>query len=205
MGGDTETKETLDQIQAQANNVRLMNYYKASYEPFIKKHISKMTADANSPDQADKAKGQVNAKVMQSVSATSATPPNNPTSLTRTFSSAGTIGAAGQNEAVANIRGRQLGSAQQIVDIGRGQTTTALKEQEALADESLKAAIAQNQSKLETQAAIEDSIGAGVGALAATGKRYFNNTPATDSTAAGGSYGVLQRDAGRPAWDAGGW
>lgn len=164
MGGGDEVKETKDQRQEQLNNTKLWNYYQTTYKPFITKTAAQKTSNAASTVQSDKVAGQVNAEVMKSATAA---PGQDMLSMTRKTNAAADVAADATTSATGQVRQRQLGDLQSLVDIGRGQQTQAQGLQESIADQSVRTAIADKQSELQTEAAMQNAAGSVAGAGAA--------------------------------------
>jgi len=169
-GGDSQVSETAEQVQEQKNNAALWNYYETAYKPFIDKYVSQQTSNASSPAQANKAAGQVNAEVMKAAAVPGSRQPN-AVGISRQMDNVASVEATGQNNAAAKIRQREMGSIQNIVDIGRGQQTSAQQTEQQLASDSVRSAIASKEADLRSQAVTENAIGSGIGTAAAIGAR----------------------------------
>lgn len=217
MYGGGGVEETPDQIQEQKNNTNLWNYIQTTYKPFIDKHIARTvenakpgavtkggepitTSHAPNAEQA-KAAGQVNAEVMK----TASTVPGqtNALNVTRQMNNASTVETQAGIDAMGKIRQRQLGSLQNIVDIGRGQETHTQEVQGALAGESVHKAISDKESDLRTQAALENAAGSVAGAATAAYRRNMQKPVA--ATGPADSYGVMQSDELKPAFNDQNW
>jgi hypothetical protein len=186
-GGGGGVQETADQIQEQKNNVALYNYQAQTYQPYIQKFVNQTKGDASSTVQASNAKGQVNAEVMKGVTEASRNPNLvNAAAVAKSTDLAAGVNTAGQNEAAGKVRQRQLGSMQNIVDIGRGQNTQVQQTQSAIAGQSVNDAIQSKKADLEVQGATENAIGSTVGAAAGVGAAAYMRQPPS----APGSYGV---------------
>ena len=207
-GGGNSVQETADQVQEAKNNTELFNYQQQYYQPYIAKFVKQQTGDAASPAQANNVKGQVNAEVMKGLSKTTANPrDNNAANLTKQADLAAGMETAGMETAGAKIKQRQLGNIQNIIDIGRGQQTNALKTQDAIAGESVQSAIKDKEADLQLTGTMENAAGSVAGAAAAGGAYgYMNRGPAAlpdngTSINQGSSLGVNQSDVNLPAYD----
>ena len=207
-GGDNQVQETADQVQEAKNNVQLYNYQQQYYQPYIAKFVKQQTGDAASPAQANNVKGQVNSEVMKGLSQTTANPrDNNAANLTKQTDLAAGMETAGQETAGAKVKQRQLGNIQNIVDIGRGQQTNALQNQDAIAGQSVQSAIRDNEADLQLTGSMESAAGSVAGAAAAGGAYgYMNRGPAAlpdngTSINQGAPLGVNQDDVNLPAYD----
>lgn len=193
MGGGGGVEETPDQIQEQQNNAKLWNYYQTSYKPFIDKYIARQTSNAASDAEVKKAAGQVNAEVMKGVTGAAGGPPGQPNTvnMTRQMDTAAEISTAGQSNAAGKVKQRQMGSLQNIVDIGRGQQTNAMQAQEEIAGQSVQSAIQNKEADLRLQGAEENAAGSIIGAGAAVGMRSMK--PSTGSSGLPDDvYGAMQ-------------
>lgn len=175
--GGNGVQQTSAEVQEQKTNTDLWNYSQKVYKPFLDKFISRQTENAASGQEAGAVKGQINAEVMKGVSAAARPDTVNPVAMTKQMNNAADINATGQNTAAAKVKQRQMGSLQNIVDIGRGQTTQVQQIQGQLAGESVQNAIREKQAQLNTQGVMQNSIGSVIGAGAAAGMRYMNNRP----------------------------
>jgi hypothetical protein len=179
-GGGGGVQETADQVQEQKNNTELWNYSQTVYKPFIDKYIAKETGNAASKTEASKAAGQVNAEVMKGVGSGIDPRQPNAVGMTQQGDTAAGIKAEATVSAEGKVKQRQMGSLQNIVDIGRGQQTTANQTQEGLAGESVRSAIQEKEAELKSQAVTENAIGSAVGTAAALGGRMMGPNVATD-------------------------
>jgi hypothetical protein len=167
-GSGNSVQETADQVQEAENNVQLYNYQQQYYQPYIAKFVKQQTGDAASPAQANNVKGQVNAEVMKGLSQTTANPrDNNAANLTKQTDLAAGMETAGQETAGSKVKQRQLGNIQNIIDIGRGQQTNALQNQDAIAGQSVQSAIQNKEADLQLTGSMEDAAGSVVGGAAA--------------------------------------
>jgi hypothetical protein len=177
MGGGGGVSETADQIQEQANNVKLYNYQQQYYQPYIQKFIKQQTGDAASTSQADNVKGQVNAEVMKGVSAAESNPRQiNPAAIAKQGVTAANMETTGQVTAAGKVKQRQLGNIQNIVDIGRGQQTNTQKTQEQIAGESVQSAIKNQEADLKMQGAAQDAVGSATGVAAGVANKYMKGS-----------------------------
>ncbi len=210
MDGGGGVQETQDQIQEQKNNTKLWNYYQESYKPFIDKHIKQTVTNTSTPAQARNVAGQVNAEVMKGA----ITRQSNPVAVTKQMDNVGEAATEAQANAQGKLRQRQLGSLQNIVDIGRGQQTTAQQTQEQIAGQSVQSAIRDKEADLQTEAAYENAAGSIAGATVAGVNRYMSRPATTGSfgvlqsdmnAAPADSYGVMQSDENLPAFNTRPW
>lgn len=182
-GGGGGVQETADQVQEQKNNVNLQNYYTTTYKPFIDKFIAQKTGDAASGTQTANAKGQVNAEVMKGATKAAMQPgQTNPVALTKQMDKAAMVDASAQGTAQGKVRQQQMGSLQNIVDIGRGQQTQAQRGQQDIAEQSLQTEIQNQQMDQQTTGAVENAAGSVAGAAAAGYYRSGLNKSAITDT-----------------------
>ena len=170
-GGSNQVAETADQVQEQKNNIELWNYYQTSYKPFIDKYINNATADQKSGAQQQHVSGQVNAEVMKGLDQSKGTMGQpNAVGVQKRMDTAASISSQAQTAADAKVTQQQDASLQNIVDIGRGQQTSAMGAQQDIAASSLRSAITDRESELKAQGAeqtmIGNSIGSALGAVA---------------------------------------
>jgi len=191
MGGGGGIQETADQVQQQKNNAELWNYYQTSYKPFIDKYVAKTTDKTTAGAQSARAAGQANAEAMKAASVVA--PTGNPINTTKQMSAVADMETKATVDATGKVRQRQMGSLQNLVDIGRGQQTTAQQAQDAITQESVRKAAQDEQTSLQTQGAIENAAGSAVGTAAAIGSRHMNYGGPTEGLtftpgAGGGGY-----------------
>jgi hypothetical protein len=177
-GSSNQVQETPQELKSAKNDLELWNYSQNTYKPYIDKYITQQTNNASSGQQAEAAKGQVNAEVMKGLSEATRNPRlNNPVAVTKAAEGAGDINATAQITAADKTKQRQLGTMQNIIDIGRGQQVSAQQAQSSLAADSLKTAIADKEADLATTGEYENAVGSIAGAGAAAYTRKSVNNP----------------------------
>lgn len=171
-GGSGEVKETNDMLQQQANNIKLWNYYQARYKPFLNKYIPRNVGNATSDIEADRTAGAVNSKIMQSLPAG-----GNAVGAGKALNAAAGVEVNAINAANSKVKQKQVGAIQDIIDIGRGQETTAREGMNDIAGQSINKAIYDAAAEQEANTAIGNSIGSAVGAGIGMYNRATTPTP----------------------------
>lgn len=164
-GGNNKIEPTADQTTNQQNNAKLWNHYVENYKPLVD-HYAAQTVDTSRQSQLEKkVAGQVNADVMRTVDPGQMT--NNAAANAIAMSRAAEVGTGAQVQGQGGARSRSLGEVQNVIDIGRGQETTAQAGIGEIATQSLRSEISNRESQQMEQAAVEDSYGSMAGAVAA--------------------------------------
>ncbi len=178
--GGADIEETEDQVAQQQVNAELWNFYQTSYKPLLTREASTVTDPAVKALEEKKVAGAINADVMKAVSKTPASA--NPVANTRAISEAAKLDTAAQVTGQAKSRSREIGQMQNMIDIGRGEATTAQAGLNELAGQSLQKAITDESLKQETEAATENAIGSAAGAVAGLAwDKYKNGTTKPDA------------------------
>jgi hypothetical protein len=174
MGGSDsgQITETSDMVVQQQINTKLWDSYQNNYKPLIDQY-SKMTTDPERmTEQERQVAGKLDAEVMKNVDPSRAS--TNPVANTKTMANLSKAGSGAQVQGQGGVKSRQLGDIQNIIDIGRGQATTAQAGLGDIATQSLKAEIASKDIQQQEQGAMENAYGSIAGAVAAgalTGKK----------------------------------
>ena len=163
-GGNNKVGPTAEQQEAQTINQQMFDYYKTNYKPLIDKYAAQVTSPKETALENKKVTGQINADIMKHATPASATNPvvnaNKMANLSSARAKAEVQGLAGEKE-------RQIGKELNVIDIGKGQVTTAMQGLDEVAKESVDAAIRTKEADMEKQAQDENAIGSIVGLTAA--------------------------------------
>ena len=184
--GGSQISETDDMVAQQQINVQLWDYYQNNYQPLIEKYAKMTTDPERQAGQERQVAGKIDAEVMKNVDPSKAS--SNPVKNTKTLAGLAKVGTGAQVQGQGGVRSRQLGDIQNVIDIGRGQATTAQAGLEEIAGQSLKAEMASTSIQQQEQAAIENAYGSVAGAVAAgllksptsASKRTLNYNPNND-------------------------
>ena len=201
-GGSSQVSETPQEAQEAKNDADLWNYQEQTYQPFIADTINTYTANAASDAQARNVSGQVNAGVMEGVTAAGLQHPiNNAVVANKQADNASKMGTSAQAAATEKVKQQQQGNLQNIVDIGRGQQTQAMAAQGQLAGQSLGLAEANRNAAMQVQGAEINAAGSVIGGVAGaalggafSGKDSTDLPDMTTTAADGTSLGGLGAD-----------
>lgn len=172
--GPDKVGPTYDQrVQADINE-KMWDYYQQNYKPLVDKYSKNITDPTSIDLKAKKATGQANADVMKLAKPSSTSAITNQ----KTMMDVADVGAAAKQNAEASAKVREIGETQNVINIGRGQTTKAMAGLEQMAALSADEAIRNKQRELEGDALTENAIGAAAGTaagLAVGGYRRYQN------------------------------
>ena len=164
-GGGASVSETATQGMQASIDTQLWQYYQQNYQPLVDKYAAQVT-NKNSQDlEAKNVGGKINAAVMKNVNPMNVSA--NPVANAKRLS-----GVAGQ-ETVAQMSGAEsvakktIGDVQNVINIGRGQATTATTGIGQLASESLSKSISDTEIQQQSDAATENALGSLAGIAAA--------------------------------------
>lgn len=166
-GGGSQITETED-MKAQAEiNQKLWDFYTESYKPEIEKYAAMKTDPAVAEQEKKQVAGQINAEIMKQVPAGGDI---NPVKNVRELTRIGETGTAADIQGQGAVRSRTISGMQNVIDIGRGQATTADVGLRELSEESVRSAISQAGSeRFEKEAESEAAasiLGAGTAFVA---------------------------------------
>jgi hypothetical protein len=162
--GSTEVKPTKDMIAQQQINAKLWNYYQTNYKPLIEQYTKRVTDPTTQAEEKRKVAGQIDAEAMKNIdpSKMSANPVQNTRALARLAGAETGMQVQGQG----GVRSRQIGEEQNLINIGRGQATTAEAGLGELASQSVTSEISNLELQQQRQAAVENAYGSVAGAVA---------------------------------------
>jgi hypothetical protein len=173
--GPDKVGPTYDQrVQADINE-KMWDYYQQNYKPLVDKYSKNITDPTSIDLKAKKATGQANADVMKLAKPSSTSAITNQ----KTMMDVADVGAAAKQNAEASAKVREIGETQNVINIGRGQTTKAMAGLEQMAALSADEAIRNKQRELEGDALTANAIGAAAGTaigLGVGGYRRSRNT-----------------------------
>ncbi len=173
-GGDSgqDQDPTADQIVQQQVNAKLWNYFKTDYEPMVQKYIGRSTDPAIVKEESSQVAGLSNAETMKALDPTKLS--SNVVENMKTGNRISDIGTTSQIKGQGLSRSRQISNLQNVVNIGRGQATTAQAGFGDIAAQSVQEAIASKEIQQQEQSAIENAYasaaGAGIGAAVSLNK-----------------------------------
>lgn len=162
--GPDALKPTGDQIAQAKINAEMWEYYHQNYRPLVLKysHDATETGDIRKKQVA----GQVNADVMKNAGAVS---PTNALTNQKRILDIAEVNADAQSSGKAATKMRQLGETQNVINIGKGQTTRAMAGLDEIASMSVDSAMRSKERDMRTQASMENAVGSTIGAIAGTG------------------------------------
>jgi hypothetical protein len=166
MGGSNQVGPTEDQIAQSEINNNMWDYYQKNYKPVINKYIATKTSKANTALEKKSMTGQINADVMKAVKPRSAT---NAVVNAKNMMDLSDVKANALVTGDAAVESRKMTEKQNLINIGRGQTTTAMAGMNELASMSVEDAIRDKARDEEVKGMEENAIGSTVGAVAAAG------------------------------------
>ena len=168
-GGSDAIKPTADMKAQQKVNAKLWNYYQESYKPLITKYAAKVTNPTTQKEESNQVAGQINAEVMKNVRPGDVS--SNPVANAKRLAGIGDVKTSATQAGEAGVKSKQIGDTQNIINIGRGQATTAAQDLGAIAEQSLQKEIQSKELSMEETANLENTIGSAVG-MAASGAMY---------------------------------
>ncbi len=177
MGGSNQVGPTEDQIAQSEINNNMWDYYQKNYKPVINKYIATKTSKANTALEKKSMGGQINADVMKAAKPRSAT---NAVVNAKNMMDLSDVKANALVTGDAAVESRKMTEKQNLINIGRGQTTTAMAGMNELASMSVEDAIRDKARDEEVKGMEENAIGSTVGAIAAAGmygKRLMSKPP----------------------------
>lgn len=178
-GGDDSVSPTADTAAQASINAQLFNYYTSSYKPLITKYISQTTDPAISNELASQASGMVGGEIKKDIPQAT----DNPVKNTRQLMTVAGKETGAQMQAAGGVAATDVAKKQNVVDIGRGQATTASVGMGEIASQSVEAEIANEQVSQQVSGAYENAFGSVVGAVGAgLLKPRAPGQPAADTT-----------------------
>jgi hypothetical protein len=164
-GGSSQVSET-DDMQVQARiNTQLWDYYQNNYQPLIDKYSKLATDPERQTEQERQVAGRLDAEVMKNVDPSKVS--SNPVANTKRMADLSRAGAGVQVQGQGGVKSRQIGDVQNVINIGRGQETTAQAGLEEIAGQSLRTELASKELQQQEQGAMENAYGSVAGAVAA--------------------------------------
>jgi hypothetical protein len=167
-GGAQQQGPTADQVAQAEINTKMWDYYQKNYKPALDKYIASRTDPKTTVAEKNKVAGQVNADVMKSVRPQSV---SNSAVNAKNLMTAADVKAAGTEDAKAGVDSRQAGEEQNIVNIGRGQTTKAMAGMDEMASMSVDKAIKDQAREDQVSGMEENALGSAAGAAVAFGAK----------------------------------
>jgi hypothetical protein len=164
-GGGEEVKPTEDMRAQAQNNAQLWNYYLKSYKPLIEKYTDRLTDPGQTETRSRNVAGRINADVMKNV-----TPENaslNPVVNAKAMGELADVEAGAKVQGQGGVRSREIADVQNVINIGRGEATTAQAGLDEIARQSLKREISSREADQLSDAATGDMIGSVSGAISA--------------------------------------
>ena len=169
-GGSSDIQETSDQRAQQQINQKLWSYYKSDYEPMIQKYSERVSSPDTQEAERKQVAGQIQGEVMKNVDPSKVS--SNPVQNTKTLAGLSKLATGAQMQGQGGVKSRQIGEMQNIIDIGRGQATTAQIGLGELAGESIKSEISNQELEQMRQSAVENAVGSVAGAIGAGALKY---------------------------------
>ena len=170
---------TADQITQQQINAQLWNYYETSYKPQVDAYAAKVENPEVQAEEKNQVAGQIRGEAVKNINPASVT--NNAAANAKTLSNLGKVETGMQVQGQGGVRSRHLAEQQNLIDIGRGQATTAQAGLSELAGQSVSAELTNLDLEQQKTAASENAVGSIAGAIAA-GTLRASNTPTNNTT-----------------------
>lgn len=170
-GGSSSVSETADMVEQAKINAELWDYYESTYKPQIDSYIARTTDEATTEAEGRQVAGQIRGELMKNVNPEAAS--TNPVENAKRLSKLGTLESKAQTEGAASVREHKIGELQNIIDIGRGEETTAQTGLSALAGQSVESAISDAETEATERAATENAIGSAIGMAGALSLRQM--------------------------------
>ena len=179
-GGDNTVKPTADQNAQQQVNAKLWNYYQLQYKPVLDKYVANTTSASTQAEEGRHVAGEINAEFMKNVKTTNAS--QNPLQSTMKLANTAAAETGAQVQGEGGVKSRQIADTQNVIDIGRGQTTAAVADLGQIAQQSITSEIANTEIQQQRDAAIENAYGSAAGAVAAGIGHAYAPTPTENPT-----------------------
>lgn len=165
-GGSNQIGPTADQVAQADINQKMWEHYQTNFKPVLNKYIASRTDPNTTKQEKAKVTGQINADVMKAARPQS---PTNAVVNAKNMMAVTDVKADAETKGELGVEARQIGTEENIINIGRGQTTKAMSGMDELASMSVQKAI-QDKAREEQVAAMEENaIGSAVGTVAAAG------------------------------------
>jgi hypothetical protein len=160
-----EIKPTADMQAQQEVNAKMFNYYMTDFKPLVERYSKDATSPAIQEAEKRQVAGRINADVMKNVSGMKVS--ENPVVNVKGASDVAQMATRAQVEGEGKVRSRQIGDVQNVINIGRGEATTAQAGLDAIADQSVGKEINRVAMEQEADAAQENAVGSLIGTGAA--------------------------------------
>ena len=166
MGGSNQVGPTADQVAQADINQKMWDYYQTNYKPVLDKYIASRTDPKTTEAEKNKVAGQVNADVMKAVKPQSAT---NSVANAKNLMAVADVKSDAETKGKQGAEAKQMGTEQNIINIGRGQQTKAMSGLDELASMSVQSAVQDKEREEQLAGSEENAIGSAVGTVAAVG------------------------------------
>ena len=166
MGGSNQVGPTADQVAQADINQKMWDYYQTNYKPVLDKYIASRTDPKTTEAEKNKVAGQVNADVMKAVKPQSAT---NSVANAKNLMAVADVKSDDETKGKQGAEAKQMGTEQNIINIGRGQQTKAMSGLDELASMSVQSAVQDKEREEQLAGSEENAIGSAVGTVAAVG------------------------------------
>lgn len=161
-GGGGQAGPTRAMTAQQQINAQLWKMYSEQYQPLINKYAQMETSPGGKVAEEKLVAGQINAEMMKNLPAGTI----NPVATAENLAGMAGMESSAQVRGQGKVRQRQIGDIENIINIGRGQATTAQAGMGQEAARSLQEEIWNKQMEQEERAATENMIGSIAGTIA---------------------------------------
>lgn len=169
-GGKAPSQDPTVADIASANvNAQMWDYYETNYQPLIAKYAQMTTDPGRQVEEKRQVAGQVNADVMKSVDPSKATA--NPAKNAKMISGLAGAESTAQVTGQGNVKTKQLGDIQSVINVGRGTAAEAQEGLSEVAGQSDATALANLQLDQQYKGATTNAVGSAVGGYAAFSTR----------------------------------
>ena len=145
---------------------KMLDYYHQDFLPVLDKYIASRTDPNATKEEKNKVAGQVNADVMESVKPVS---PSNPVANAKSLMDTADVKSDAETKGKQLAQARQIGTEENIIDIGKKKQTRAMSGMDELANMSVQNAIENKEQEEQVNASQENAMGSLIGTEAAVG------------------------------------
>lgn len=164
--GPDKQGPTYDQVVQADINEQMWDYYQKNYKPLVVQYSKNVSDPVTLDRETKQVAGKINADVMKLAKPVS---PTSSIANQKNIMDVADVNANSQITGKAAAKMRQMGKMQNVINIGRGQTTKAMAGLDELASMSVDAAIRDKERDQRSEAVTENAIGSTIGAVAGMG------------------------------------
>jgi hypothetical protein len=172
-GGGSSSKGLTGAQKAQKEiDIKLWNYYQESYRPLLDEWAGMVMSPEVQEQEKRQVAGQINAEIMKNLDPTKAS--TNPVKNTKVMSDVARMEAGAQVKGQGNVKAKQMGNVQNLINIGRGEATEAAEGMGNVAAQSVQQQLQDEVMKQQEQAITENMYGSLFGTAAGIGMSALN-------------------------------